>query len=116
MKLHSLPTKLVQIFTFICSIQGFRAVERFPQSITIPLQIGYEYKLFRFFGSNHFKAEEFIRKVAAISVDYYIQIQKERNFPVITWKIDKEIARFVNISINSKELCRLNNTLETQKK
>ena len=76
-----------------------------PESITIPLQIGYEKNFFEFFNKNHYEAEAFIKRVVDLSVDYFIQIQKDRNFPVITWKIEREIARFVDISINSQELC-----------
>ena len=74
-----------------------------PRSITIPLQIGYEKKFFEFFDKSHYEAEAFIKKVVDLSVDYFIQ--KGRNFPVVTWKIEREIARFVNISINSDEAC-----------
>ena len=74
-----------------------------PRSITIPLQIGYEDTFFHFFDKNHYEAEAFIKKVVDLSVDYFIQ--KDRKFPVITWKIEREIARFVNISINSDEAC-----------
>ena len=79
--------------------------DRLPESITIPLQLGYENTFFLFFNKNHYKAEAFVKKVFDLSVDYFIQIQKRRNFPVITWKLDREIARFVNISINSDEVC-----------
>ena len=76
-----------------------------PQSITIPLQIGYDKSLFQHFSNNHFEAENFVRKVTALSMDYFIQVQTKRDFPVITWKVDRNIARFVNISITSDELC-----------
>ena len=85
--------------------QSDTTFERLPESITIPLQLGYEEKFFNFFKKNHYAAEAFVRKVFHLSVDFFIQIQKDRNFPVITWKIDQEIARFVNISINSDEQC-----------
>ena len=74
-----------------------------PRSITIPLQIGYEENFFEFFNKNHYEAEAYIKRVVDLSVDYFIQ--KDRNFPVITWKIEREIARFVNVSITSDELC-----------
>ena len=95
--------------------QSDTTFERLPESITIPLQLGYEEKFFNFFKKNHYAAEAFVRKVFHLSVDFFIQIQKDRNFPVITWKIDQEIARFVNISINSDELCH-RDRLGTQRK
>ena len=95
--------------------QSDTTFERLPESITIPLQLGYEEKFFNFFKKNHYAAEAFVRKVFHLSVDFFIQIQKDRNFPVITWKIDQEIARFVNISINSDEFC-LQESLGTQAK
>ena len=95
--------------------QSDTTFERLPESITIPLQLGYEEEFFNFFKKNHYAAEAFVRKVFHLSVDFFIQIQKDRNFPVITWKIDQEIARFVNISINSDELCH-RDRLGTQRK
>ena len=85
--------------------QSETTFEQLPESITIPLQLGYDKKFFNFFNKNHYAAEAFVRKVFLLSVDFFIQIQIDRNFPVITWKIDQEIARFVNISINSDEQC-----------
>ena len=85
--------------------QSQMTLDPLPASITIPLQIGYENNFFHFFDKNHYEAEAFIKRVVDLSVDYFIQIQKDQNFPVITWKIKREIARFVNISINSDELC-----------
>ena len=83
--------------------QSQMTTDRLPESITIPLQLGYENTFFLFFNKNHYEAEAFIKKVVDLSVDYFIQ--KGRNFPVVTWKIEREIARFVNISINSDEAC-----------
>ena len=85
--------------------QSETTFEQLPESITIPLQLGYEKKFFISFNKDHYAAEAFVRKVFLLSVDFFIQIQKDRDFPVITWKIDQEIARFVNISINSDEQC-----------
>ena len=76
--------------------QSETTFEQLPESITIPLQLGYEKKFFISFNKDHYAAEAFVRKVFLLSVDFFIQIQKDRNFPVITWKIDQEIARFVN--------------------
>jgi hypothetical protein len=95
--------------------QSQMTTDRLPESITIPLQLGYESTFFLFFNKNHYEAEAFVKKIFDLSVDYFIQIQKDRNFPVITWKIDQEIARFVNISINSDELCH-RDRLGTQRK
>ena len=83
--------------------QSQMTLDPLPASITIPLQIGYENNFFHFFDKNHYEAEAFIKRVVDLSVDYFIQ--KDRKFPVITWKIEREIARFVNISINSDEFC-----------
>merc|ERR1712194_918804 len=95
--------------------QSQMTIDRLPESITIPLQLGYENTFFLFFNKNHYEAEAFVKKIFDLSVDYFIQIQKDRNFPVITWEIDREIARFVNISINSDELCH-KDRLGTQEK
>lgn len=85
--------------------QGYDSSESLPRSITIPLQIGYERKFFEYFDRSHFKAEAFIKEVAALSMDYFIQVQKKRDFPTITWKIDREIVRYINVNINSDERC-----------
>ena len=53
--------------------QGHESVESLPRSITIPLQIGYEGKFFKHFKRSHFKAEEFIKEVANLAMDYFIQ-------------------------------------------
>ena len=85
--------------------QGDESVESLPRSITIPLQIGYEKRFFEHFDRSHFKAEEFIREVAALSMNYFIQVQNDRDFPTITWKIDRKIERYIDFNINSDELC-----------
>ena len=85
--------------------------EELPKSISIELQIGYDMNLLRlpFLENSHYKAESFIRHITNLAQDYFMQIQRKRTFPYISWKIENDILRLLDVNITSDELCPTGN-------
>ena len=86
-----------------------REVEELPRSISLRLQIGYDMRLYAEFNKSHHEAELFIRNVTNLAQEYFEQIQRKIDFPLITWRIQNEIERLVDVNITSDELCPLGN-------
>ena len=85
------------------NIEGNGNVAPIPKSLRIPLDLGYDKKLYDYFQGDHVATRNFIQELVVVSSPFFKL--RGSKLPPITWLTEGGIISYDNISITADQHC-----------